>query len=391
MVQKLDVPTRISKARAQLLLDQPWFGTLALRLKIIEDTSVPTMANDGTILYYNSAYVKKLSDAELLGVVAHEVMHCALGHMFRIGGRNHQLWNIAADIAINPILTKSGFTLPAGVLGVTPDFAQFKGMFSEQIYALLDKQRQKGAGGKPGDTESADGLDHDCDCGLRPASSKDNTHSTDRMTETDWQILTKQATDIARRAGKLPAHIDRLVSSQEEPTVDWRTVLRRFIEQQLPSDYSWMHPSRRYISRGIYLPGIIKENVLRIGIAVDTSGSIDQEMLNLFASEITAIVHEVRPERLDVVYCDAKVQAQESFSPDDPKIVLHAKGGGGTAFQPALDVFNQDPPVCVIYLTDLYGPAPIEPEYPVLWAVPEASKQAAPFGERVTLSKFERT
>lgn len=391
---------RISRARTHLLLDRPWFGTLALRLKM-EQANIPTMANDGTKLIYSEDYVNQRNDQELIALMAHEVMHCALGHMFRGKGRNWRKWNEAADIAINGILRAEGFQLPPTELQA--EEATYAGMSAEQIYALREKEEQKqqgqkgqGAGqpqfGQQGVGDSDDGHDHDsCECGLQPApdeATQPAIEGEDRMSEVDWQVAAEQATAVVKRAGKMGGELDRALGTNKQAHTDWRTLLRRFIEQTVPSDYSWSHPNRRYVSQGLYLPGVVKENMPRIGLAVDTSGSIDGEMLKLFASELTAILQETRPEALDVVYCDAKVQGRETFTPDDGEIKLHAKGGGGTAFQPALDVFNEDPPCCVIYLTDLYGPAPREPEYPVLWATPEGNTQKAPFGELVQLSKY---
>lgn len=398
---------RVTRARTRLLLDNPWFGTLALRLKIQEAPGLGTLANNGTILYYDPAYVAKLKDQELLAVMAHEVMHCALGHMWRCKSRNFRQWNEACDIAINQILRRNKFELPPTYLQA--EEATYENMSAEQIYELR-KQNSKSAGAgitimlpssgqdNQGDGDGAGQGDKDGDenqptCGLQPAPDL-NSHDPHTMTETDWQVIAEQATIIAKKAGKMPAELDRTITGNRESKVDWRTILRRFIEQIIVNDYSWTSPNRRFISQGLYLPGMIKgDSTPRIGIAVDTSGSIDNEILRQFANEITSILHEVRPERIDVVYCDAVVHGQESFDPDDAEVVLHAKGGGGTAFQPALDVFNNHkdgPPACVIYLTDLYGPHPKKPEdYPVLWAVTEASGiTEAPFGEFVKLSVY---
>ena len=131
---KLSVEQRISKARTQLLLNQPFFGTLALRLHLHKTEAVPTMANDGTILLYNEEYVTKLTDVQLLAVMAHEVMHCAMGHMFRAGSRNFRKWNEACDIVINKIIRDVGFKLPYTYL--EPEEEKYAGMPSEQVYAL---------------------------------------------------------------------------------------------------------------------------------------------------------------------------------------------------------------------------------------------------------------
>ncbi len=111
MNQHLTVEQKLSRARTQLLLNQPFFGTLCLRLKLVATPGFPTMATNGRLLVYNPAFVEKLTPAELEGVLAHEVMHCALAHHRRCGERDAQVWNQAADYAINPILISNGMTL----------------------------------------------------------------------------------------------------------------------------------------------------------------------------------------------------------------------------------------------------------------------------------------
>ena len=127
---------RIQKARTALLLDHPFFGALLFRLGGRSSTSIETMATDGVSIYYNPGYVETLSAAELAGVLAHEVMHPALQHHTRRGGRNPKRWNIACDYAINPLLIDAGFTLPKDVLIEH----RFRGMSAEQIYNLIEEQ-----------------------------------------------------------------------------------------------------------------------------------------------------------------------------------------------------------------------------------------------------------
>ena len=194
---------------------------------------------------------------------------------------------------------------------------------------------------------------------------------------------------MARKAGKMDGGVERSVKEARRSAADWRTILRRYIEQAAPSDYSWTSPNRRYITAGLYLLGVVRESIARLGVGIDTSASIGQDLLDLFASELTTILHEARPESLEVVYCDSKVQAVERFSPDDATVELHAKGGGGTRFQPVFEHFLEDQPVGLIYFTDLEGPAPVEPDYPVLWVTTEAATRMAPFGETVILTRWE--
>ena len=89
---------KLIRSRIQLLMKFPFFGTLALNFKLIENNQIQTAATDGKDFYYNKDFVGGLSDGEIAFLIAHEVMHCALGHLWRRGSRNHEKFNIAAII-----------------------------------------------------------------------------------------------------------------------------------------------------------------------------------------------------------------------------------------------------------------------------------------------------
>ena len=107
--QQLSIEEKISRARTQLLLNQPFFGTLCPRLKLVTMPGFPTMATDGRRVY-NPAFVEKLTPAELEGVLA----HVALAHHCQRGERDAALWNGAVDYAINSILISNGINLAGG-------------------------------------------------------------------------------------------------------------------------------------------------------------------------------------------------------------------------------------------------------------------------------------
>src|ERR1017187_4736284 len=111
---------RLQKARINLLLDEPFFGSLMMQLKPVEDPKVPRFRTNGTKLWFNPAYLDTLSDAQLRTVLAHEVMHPALLHPFRLGDRDLRTANIAADYAINNFLDQ--YNLDAQKRGETPPF-----------------------------------------------------------------------------------------------------------------------------------------------------------------------------------------------------------------------------------------------------------------------------
>ena len=399
--------------------------------------NVPTMITNGTRIAYNPAFVDGLTPAELEGVLAHEVLHCALGHHGRRGTREPELWNKAADFAINPIVLKNGLALPEGVL-IDPSFDNLS---AEEIYARLNRngggssdspqqpqQPNGGAGtssGQPSSPADGNGNTPQGSQGSQPPPTQpapdqppNNSQATgqgssasqprsggfgeveDPIDENgnpaseaeksrqqhEWSISAEQAARMAKSCGHEPADIEWPLQQSRQSTQDWRSILRAFVAATTPSDYRWSPPNRRYIASGLYLPSVQRSGIGEIVIGVDTSGSIGIAELEQFAGEISAISDEAKPERIHVVYCDAAVQETQQFEPSEP-ISLTPKGGGGTDFRPVFEWARENDilPACLIYLTDLCCQSyPDVPEYPVLWVTD--SRRIAPFGDTIQIS-----
>ena len=118
--------------------------------------------------------------------------------------------------------------------------------------------------------------------------------------------------------------------------MDWRELLRRFWSETTPADYSWMRPNRRHLWTGLYLPGVVREGVGEVAIAVDCSGSVSARQLRLFEAEVRSILEGQRPERVYVLYFDAVVHKVETYEAGQ-RIDLNPVGGGGTEFGPCFE------------------------------------------------------
>jgi predicted metal-dependent peptidase len=394
---------RIQKARTTLLLDHPFFGTLLFRLGAKPSRLIATMATDGISLFYNPEFVETLNAAELAGVLAHEVMHPALQHHTRRGDRRQARWNMACDYAINPMLLDAGLTLPKDVL--IDD--RFRGMSAERIYNLIpERKNQEGSserveskqeGGSGGTDDKAPQSDHVADepqapstpGGVgqvldAPAPVGEEGPSVSELAR-EWQIAVEQAESVAKLAGKLPAGAVRTLEAARSARVDWRELLRRAWSDTIPADYSWIHPNRRHVWAGLYLPGITSEGVREIAVAVDCSGSVSARQLGLFQEEIRSILAGQRPRLVHVIYFDAAVQKVETYQAGEP-ISLVPVGGGGTDFRPCFDWLRERGiiPQTLVFLTDLCGTFPNDAApYPVVWASTESRR--APFGQVVSM------
>jgi len=393
-----NVKRRLTAARTALVLDHPFFGALALRMDIQEETGgrTRTMATDGRSIFYQKDFVTGCSDQELVGLLAHEVMHPAMQHHTRRGDRDSGLWNEAGDYAINPILTEAGFVLPGTPL-LDPEY---RGLTAEQIYEVLKNSRASDEGDDaPEDAETPNTGDgentaEDSGSGTRDPSADQNSDEVERpgavldapdpaQQEAEWQVAVKQATQAAQMMGQLPGGIALAVEEVMKPRVDWKSILRRFVQQSATADYSWRMPNRRYIAGGLYLPELRSESMPTLIVVVDSSAST-QAALPTFKAELQSIVEECQPESTIVIMADATVQRVDEIQRGDP-IEFNVEGFGGTDFRPAFEHVDREQlnPACLIYLTDADGIYPDEPcPYPTLWAITVPDRQT-PWGETV--------
>lgn len=386
---------RLSKAKTSLILDHPFIGTIALNMPFVisktvpipghGDVPMPTAATDGKAVYFNPDFIAPLSDNQLLFLVAHECLHPMLEHNFRRGGRDKWKFNQAADFVINQLLVDDEIG-GKNAAGFIPGGCLDKGIYdkgqgtTEGIYNILpDPPEQEknyvGMGGK-----GMKPLDQIIDGG------GGGSQAEAELMAAEWQVKVAQASQAAKMMGKMSANMQRLVDSVLKPKVDWRDVLRKFVEKVKTDNRSFARPNRRFISQGLVLPTVTGEALGEMAFAIDCSGSIDQDTINQFSAEIHAVKEEGNPTKIHLIYFDSAVCHYEVFGRDDD---LHVEmhGGGGTAFSPVFRYMekNQIEPVACIFLTDLccndFGPVP---EYPVLWV--STMEGTAPWGEIVLMS-----
>lgn len=378
-MSKLSVEDKITKAKFNLVLSQPFFATLALRM-IVEEKSIewfmekklpPSAATDGKYIYYCREYIEELSVPQVTGLLCHEALHVGMLHHTRRGARENNRWQHATDYAVNQICEESKLTLPDGALLDK----KFKDMSAEQIYHQLpdmsdqqpDPNGTKGAG--MGSCMDMDGNGSEADKAAEEAS---------------WKEAMAGAVQAAKMAGKLPASLQRLVEGLLEPKVDWKAQLLEYLTDKKRTDDDWNRPNRRFAHRGLILPSYKEEPTGELVFCIDTSGSITDKVLQAFETEVRTAVNEVRPNKTIVIYCDAAVNRVDVFEIDD-EVKLRMCGGGGTDFRPPFERVKRDgiTPHALVYLTDGYGPFPdkSDADYPVVWCMTTDVK--APFGDHV--------
>jgi predicted metal-dependent peptidase len=188
--------------------------------------------------------------------------------------------------------------------------------------------------------------------------------------------------------GSLSAGLDRFIDEVLRPAVDWRAVLREFVTRTAKNDYRMTPPNRRFVHQGLYLPVIRGDELGDVLLAVDTSGSVGDAVLKVFAGEVQGVLDAYEAARLTILYHDSKVRHVQRWETGDGPIKLEPKGGGGTDHRPVFDWIEAAgvDAVCLVCLTDMASFFPERgPDLPVLWAS-VAKGVKAPFGRLVEVA-----
>lgn len=379
----------VSAALLRVCARNAFFGALALFARFTTSETVPTAATDGRDVFINTAFFGGLPAAEQEAVLLHEVLHAALLHVPRRGGREPMLWNIAADIVVNGMLVHEGYQLPANIVR---DPAR-EHLSVEEAYELLQRAHEQAPAPSWADLLDAAPDDAGDSNGSTPTDatpSDKRTPSQRAALEQYWQAAQQQARVIAESTqhGTLPAEMERELRATRPAQLDWRALLWRYLVRT-PVDFQSF--DRRFIGDGMYLDTLDGET-LHVAIAVDTSGSIDADALELFLGEVRSVLRAYPHLRCDLYYADAAVYGPYPLTARSPTPT--PKGGGGTDFCPFFKRIsqrgNRSHPALAVYLTDGYGSFPDTPPHcPTLWVVTPGGLDlgAFPFGEAVRLLK----
>jgi predicted metal-dependent peptidase len=355
-----EVREQLITARVGLLLRASFFGNLATRLKLTNaDEWCSTAATDGRNFYYNSRFIKMLRPKEIEFLFGHEVLHCVYDHFGRRGSRDPQLFNIANDYCVNADLKKHGVGEFITSVPCLYD-RKYEGMSSEEIYDILYENAEKIDIGNLLRQLLDEHLDGDGD-----GDSKDGKGSgRPQLTEAEKQAIRdeiKEAVLAAAQtagAGNLPAGVKRIIQELTEPKMNWRELLRMQLESTIKSDYTWMRASRKGWHMDAVMPGMNLDPMIDIAVAIDTSGSIGEDMLRDFLSEIQGIMDSFPAYKIHVFCFDTDVHNPAVYTSDNLDSITEYEpgGGGGTDFDAIYNYLKAEEiePKRLVVFTDGY-------------------------------------
>ena len=443
---------KMRKSFTQIITNFGFFADLLFNLNIMEaapGSGVDTMATDGKSISYWPDFVNKLTEAEVVFVIIHEIMHCANFHFARESGRDHGLWNDAADYAINIQIDDMRGDLKSTVLSAPSKIlldAKYRGMSAEMIYDELEKnggkkgkgkpdqgqgqpgqpgQGQPGQGkgqgkGQPGQGDPSDGSGEgggtpQGDIRKPGSLTKGKTiyegnpelgeAKTEAELEKAWKDIRNNS--AVKNAGSGSSSLDRWLRKANKPKINWRAELRKFVAQ-VYDELDYAYSNKRFIWQDIHLPGpkqADKSTYENVVIAIDTSGSIGEETLAKFGAELLKLFKTYNIQKCNIIWCDSKICNVQTFETADKSFDLKKLkpcGGGGTSFVPPFEWIQKNilkrgkVPAFMIYFTDAYGDAPAPSLYNirqyanrVLWVITE--NDSAPhikFGKKLYIDKM---
>lgn len=423
--------------RMSFLNQAPAFAHVLYTMMSYEDDQVlftkdvPIAATDGKRVIINPDTFFTMELGERVFVLAHEVMHAIWEHTlqgYRYGkakkisypdGKsldyNHRLANISMDFIIND-------TLIEAKIGKKPNAGLHDNAIGDGDSRWIDVYRKLynmaknagalpppctgGAGGSSGKLKipGVDGKSFDelKDPGSADGDNADEAAMQREGSAADWRQAVAAGIQTAKLQGKLPANLERRLGELLTPKVTWSEHIRSLFARKVGSGGNdWRRPERRLISRpflphtelmpsceAVFAPGRSGNGCNTVVVAVDTSGSIGPKILDQFFGEMSGIIDDVRPRRIVVMWCDAKVHRVDEVEEASDLTNLRSKGapgGGGTAFEPVFKEVSKMglEPDALVYLTDGLGSFPKHaPTYPVIWgSIYPQSKY--PFGDVV--------
>jgi len=391
------------------------YGSVMMMGESVVEDGIPTAYTDGENKKYGNAFMAGLIDEEARALIMHENLHVALMHIPRhkdLMKEDHTLANVAMDIVVNNIIDnltdKTLCKLPKGAIY---DHA-FDGWSVREIYNELKKQnpqRKKPEGGG-GQGQPQDGDGNNGSGGGELINVNGRKYDVSGMDEHDAsgkEVTPEEAKEFEEKvgralreggilAGRLGAKVPREVTASLDKPIDWKEAMREFVTSAVrgKDEFTWRRFNRNLLANDILAPSVESETMTEVIVGIDTSGSIDQEMIGKFAYQLQLICDSVNPETVRVLWWDTEVHGEQVFGGDSPNVkdILKPMGGGGTRVSCVSEYIVEKgyKPDCIVVFTDGYVEDRVDWRTGVetLWLVTENRSFKPPKGKMVKIDKL---
>ena len=377
----MDKQQSLSKISKELMLKEPYYGFFLIMLNKVWRKDLPTagVSKNGINfqLAINEEFWTGLSEMHQMGLLKHELLHIAFGHLTSFKSfKNHRLANIAMDMEINQYIDKDW--LPKGGIDIDDyeDLDLERKAGCRYYYDKLNQfQEEKDKNGSCGNEDMDKLLD-------QAANGEGPDHSTwgefEDLSEAEQKLIEKQLQKVladakeqtVKKRGNVPGEIEGVIIVEEivPPKFDWRGYIRRFtgVSTKVFTKKIRRKQNRRYEEN----PGLKIKMRQHMLFAIDTSGSVSNTELQEFMGEI----HHIYKAGVDVtiMQCDTSIRSIEAYK---GKNEINVVGRGGTEFDPVLDYYNanQKKYTSLVYFTDGECYTSVVPKGNVLWVLSERS------------------
>jgi len=395
----MDKQQSLSKISKELMLKEPYYGFFLIMLNKVWRKDLPTagVSKNGINfqLAINEEFWTGLSEMHQMGLLKHELLHIAFGHLTSFKSfKDHRLANIAMDMEINQYIDENW--LPKGGINID-DYEDLNldrkagcRYYYDKLQQAQEKKKEDGTSGDSNFDKLCDSMEQGQNTVTIQVSEGENgemqitlpDHSTweefEDISEAEKKLIEKQLQKVlsdakeqtVKKRGNVPGEIEGVIVIEEivPPKFDWRGYIRRFtgVSTKIFTKKIRRKENRRYEEN----PGLKIKMRQHMLLAIDTSGSVSNSELQEFMGEI----HHIYKAGVDVtiMQCDTSIR---SIEPYKGKNEINVVGRGGTEFDPVLDYYNanQKKYTSLVYFTDGECYTSVIPKGNVLWVLSERS------------------
>lgn len=403
---------KLNSIKLSLIIEQPFFGYLLMHIQFKHDDSIENIGTDGEKIYYNEEFIEEANEDEIKFSIIHQLLHIVLNHIVRsMDYGDTKNFSQAADLVVNSIAYQclSHYQLGAVERINTDHIVEGKEASNwtvDQVYNMIKKHNADDADNKDplddfyidvagdlrkdGDGDKA-GDDHSMWQNLKNKS----VFEVGKMAS-KWALCLKEAMEYSsKKCGSVPGGMKRIIEYMERDRVDWKNVLRNFVETEV-TDYSFNPPDKRYSFDNFLLPDFneTEDKVTGIFFFIDVSGSMNVDQIAECKAELRSCIKQYSGKVEGYLgYFDYTVSNIKRFDDEESMDDIEASGGGGTSFENIFKYLDENADMFdvenkkVIIMTDGYASFPDESSLnvdEVLWII-NNDEVTPPFGEVVRI------